>query len=84
MPMTPAENESNTEFNHAGCAIFSNVLGFIISHTLELGSTIGALHQSKFSYNLSLKSRKSLNPGGIINSGTMPITPAKGWCMADI
>ena len=44
MPMTPAKDGNKAEFNHAECAIFNNVLGFGISHTLELGSTNFALH----------------------------------------
>jgi hypothetical protein len=42
-----------------------------------LGFIFVALFQSKKSHIFSLKSPEAVNPGGIINSSTMPITPAK-------
>ena len=70
-------------FNHAKCAIFDNGLGLLISHTLVLESTNNALLVLNYSNNFSLKSPITLNPGHIINSSTMPMTPAKDGSKAE-
>ena len=48
-----------------------------------LGSLNTALFQSEYSYSFSLKSPATVNPGEVINNGTMPIAPAKDMSKAN-
>ena len=54
-----------------------NGFGLNTLHTLVLGIIFVALFQSEKSYIFSLKSPETVNPGGIINSSTRPMAPAK-------
>ena len=52
--------------------------------TLVLGSIHVALFQPKNPYNFCLNSPETVNPGGIMNSSTMPMAPAKDRSMAGL
>ena len=77
MAMIPANEGSKADSNHAKCANFNNRLEFILLHTLVLGFGNVALVETIVSYNFSLLSPITLNPDGITNSNTMPMTSAK-------
>jgi hypothetical protein len=70
--------------NHAKSAIFINGKGLKILHALVLGSINVALFQSKYSYNFSSNSSVTVNTGGIINDGTVPMTRTKDRIKGDL